>query len=177
MALINLASPAFGATGPTLKCTRVGQQIVWRGKKYTCVKSGKKLVWDKGISIATPSPSNTPSSSPSPSPSKSAYSGTKLGVSSDITIGETKILAEPDPFGRGSKFVVTRTSKGLVAYSDICTHEGCSVEVLTKNQLQCPCHGAQYDAITGEATRRPAYQALREYRVQEINGEIIIWIY
>lgn len=180
VALLQFSGSAFAATGPTLKCTRLGQQIVWRGKKYTCIKSGKKLVWDKGVAITpTAQPSESSSAQPTPqaTSSKKPYTGTVVGKSSDLSSGETKIFAEPDPFGRGPKFVITRTSKGLVAFSSTCTHEGCAVEVKTKNELKCPCHGAQFDAITGAATRLPAYESLREYKVEESNGEIVLWIY
>jgi nitrite reductase/ring-hydroxylating ferredoxin subunit len=193
-ALLQFFTPAFAATGPSLKCTRIGQQIVWRDKKYTCIKSGKNLIWDKGVVIPTStstaksspaSPTPTPTSknpvavepTPTPSASKVPYAGTVVGKSSDLAMGESKILAEPDPYGRGFKFVVTRKSTGLVAFSNICTHEGCAVDVLAKNQLQCPCHGAQFDGATGAATRAPAYESLRAYRVEERSGQIVIWIY
>lgn len=171
---------AFAATKPTLKCTRIGQQIVWRGKKYTCIKSGKSLVWDNGVTVgSTSQPSSSPSVQPTPqsTSSKRPYAGTVVGKSSDLSMGETKIFAEPDPYGRGPKFVITRTPKGLVAFSSTCTHEGCAVEVKTRNELKCPCHGAQFDAITGAATHLPAYESLREYKVEELNEEIILWIY
>ena len=193
-ALLQFFTPAFAATGPTLKCSRIGQQIVWRGKKYTCIKSGKNLIWDKGVVIpastpsaksstssqaSTPTPNNPVVAEPTPTPSatKVPYTGTVVGKSSELSMGESKILSEPDPYGRGFKFVVTRKSTGLVAFSTICTHEGCAVEVLTKNQLQCPCHGAQFDGATGAATRAPAYESLRPYRVEERSGQIVIWIY
>ena len=31
-------------------CTKLGIAKDYKGKKYTCIKSGKKLVWDKGVS-------------------------------------------------------------------------------------------------------------------------------
>ena len=129
-------------------------------------------MWDKGVTISTGTPSETPhpltveaSPTPSstPSPTKTTYSGTIVGKSTELSMGDSKVFSEPDPYGRGFKFVVSRTQKGLVAFSTICTHEGCAVEVLAKNQLQCPCHGAQFDAVTGAATRKPAYESLREY--------------
>ena len=193
-ALLPFITPAFAETGPTLKCTRIGQQIVWRGKKYTCVKSGKNLIWDKGVVIPTSTPSakssltsqdsiptaNNPGvaePTPTPSATKIPYTGTVVGKSSELSMGESKIFSEPDPYGRGFKFAVTRKPTGLVAFSTICTHEGCAVEVLTKNQLQCPCHGAQFDGVTGAATHAPAYESLRQYRVEERLGQIVIWIY
>ena len=55
-------------------CKKVGSTATANGKKYTCIKSGKKLVWNKGVGVATkttpaPTPSGTPTPSPSPSPS------------------------------------------------------------------------------------------------------------
>ena len=71
------SNPKAGAT-----CTKVGKTAIYKGKKFTCVKSGKKLVWNKGVVIpklvATPSPiatkpaSQSPSVTPLPSVSPSA---------------------------------------------------------------------------------------------------------
>ena len=55
---------ASAATGPTLKPTKLGQTVIWRNKKYTAIKSGKKLVWNKGVAI----PKATPKASPTPTP-------------------------------------------------------------------------------------------------------------
>jgi hypothetical protein len=49
------ATAKAGAACPKLKATSI-----IKGKKFTCIKSGKKLVWDKGVvvkaSVAKPSP-------------------------------------------------------------------------------------------------------------------------
>lgn len=44
-----------------------------------------------------------------------------------------------------------RAADGVVAYSAICTHQGCTVtDWLTKPQvLQCPCHQSHYDPRHG----------------------------
>jgi nitrite reductase/ring-hydroxylating ferredoxin subunit len=70
------------AAGPTLKASKVGQKVVWRGYVYTVVKSKGKLVWKQGAKVvvatakatasATPKPSATASASPTPSPTPSA---------------------------------------------------------------------------------------------------------
>ena len=54
-------------------CKKIGSTATSGGKKYTCIKSGKKLVWNKGVAIAAPKPSPvaTPTSSPTPTPSAS----------------------------------------------------------------------------------------------------------
>ena len=64
---LNAASPKAGT-----KCTKAGSTATAAGKKFTCIKSGKKLVWNKGVSIkkplpvATPTPTPTPTSEPTP---------------------------------------------------------------------------------------------------------------
>lgn len=67
----NFADAVVKAGSP---CAKVGTTSIVSGKKYTCIKSGKKLIWNKGVGIATPIPSPTPSvtSTPIPSPSPSA---------------------------------------------------------------------------------------------------------
>lgn len=60
-------------------CKKVGSTAASGGKKYTCIKNGKKLVWNKGVNVAaskpspvaTPTPTSTPTSSPTPPPSAS----------------------------------------------------------------------------------------------------------
>ena len=49
------ATPKPGST-----CLKLGFKQVSNGKQFTCVKSGKKLIWDKGIVINKSTPTNTP---------------------------------------------------------------------------------------------------------------------
>lgn len=44
-----IAAVKAGAT-----CTKLGSTSTTAGKKYTCIKSGKKLVWDKGVTVLAP---------------------------------------------------------------------------------------------------------------------------
>jgi hypothetical protein len=51
----NAATAKAGASCPKLKATSIV-----KGKKFTCIKSGKKLIWDKGVvvkaTVTKPSP-------------------------------------------------------------------------------------------------------------------------
>ena len=47
-------TPANAAAKAGAKCAKAGNTEVVKGKSYTCVKSGKKLVWSKGVVIKTP---------------------------------------------------------------------------------------------------------------------------
>ena len=45
--------PANAAAKAGAKCTQAGNTEVVLGKKYTCIKTGKKLVWNKGVKVET----------------------------------------------------------------------------------------------------------------------------
>ena len=50
--LLSLSSPVHAAVPKVgTKCTKLGMTAIAAGKKYTCIKSGKNLVWDKGVAI------------------------------------------------------------------------------------------------------------------------------
>ena len=70
LSLILIASVAQAATAPKAGsvCKTAGQSVTAGGKKYTCVKSGKKLRWNKGVAVAAPKPSATPTPTPEPKP-------------------------------------------------------------------------------------------------------------
>jgi len=46
---------ARAAVKPGAKCVKQGATTTSKSKKYTCIKSGKKLVWNKGLTIRNPS--------------------------------------------------------------------------------------------------------------------------
>ncbi len=79
MALILAPANAIAAVKAGDLCKKVGSTATTNGKKFTCVKSGKKLVWNKGIAIANPKPvatpvaTPTPMVSPTPSPTPTVY--------------------------------------------------------------------------------------------------------
>jgi hypothetical protein len=66
---LNAAAPKAGA-----KCTKKNLTATSSGKLFTCIQSGKKLVWNKGVAISKPTPT------PSPSPSKPTAIGDPIGA-------------------------------------------------------------------------------------------------
>jgi M6 family metalloprotease-like protein len=59
---------ALAAVKPGTTCKTLGTTSTSSGIKYTCIKSGKKLVWNKGIAVKKATPSPTPTATPSPTP-------------------------------------------------------------------------------------------------------------
>jgi len=49
-------------------CKVYKQKVTHQNKVYTCIKSGKKLIWNKGIEVVKPSPAPTVTVTASPSP-------------------------------------------------------------------------------------------------------------
>ena len=64
-----LNSFAVVAPKPGAICSKLGTTSVSAGKRFTCIKSGKKLVWNSGVPVT---PSIKPSSSASPTPNSTA---------------------------------------------------------------------------------------------------------
>jgi hypothetical protein len=50
VSLLGIA-PAQAAVKTGGKCTKAGATVTSAGKKFTCVKSGGKLVWNKGVKV------------------------------------------------------------------------------------------------------------------------------
>ena len=60
--LLSISSPVHAAAPKAgSKCTKAGQTSTSAGIKYTCVKSGKKLLWDKGVALKKSEPAPVPS--------------------------------------------------------------------------------------------------------------------
>ena len=64
---LHAASPKAGA-----KCSKAGSTATASGKKFTCIKSGTKLIWNKGATIKKPTPVVTPTATPEPTPTPTA---------------------------------------------------------------------------------------------------------
>lgn len=71
-----LTTPVFASAKAGTACSKAGLTSMVSGMKYTCVKSGKKLVWNKGTAIpktttlpatkSSPTESKTPTPTPTP---------------------------------------------------------------------------------------------------------------
>ena len=64
--MVLVASNSYAAVKAGSACTKVGAKSVSGGKSYTCIKSGKKMVWDKGVLVPVSKPSPSASASAAP---------------------------------------------------------------------------------------------------------------
>ena len=199
-ALLLLFPSLAVAAGPTLKASKLGQKIVYRGYVYTVVKSKGKLVWKQGAKVATatasasakpsasatPTPSPTPSATatPTPSPTPTQTStpiqtppatpeGAFVANSSEIKEGQVKIIEVNTAKNQYPSFSFSRLNGKIYAVSIICTHAGCKV-VAEKTELVCNCHMSYFSPYDGAAQSGPARLPLTRYVVTEQDGKIYI---
>jgi nitrite reductase/ring-hydroxylating ferredoxin subunit len=199
-ALLLLFPSLAAAAGPTLKASKLGQKIVYRGYVYTVVKSKGKLVWKQGAKVATatasasakpsasatPTPSPTPSATatPTPSPTPTQTStpiqtppatpeGAFVANSSEIKEGQVKIIEVNTAKNQYTSYSFSRLGGKIYAVSVICTHAGCKV-VAEKTELVCNCHLSIFSPFDGAAQSGPARLPLTRYEVTERDGKIYI---
>ena len=102
LSIIGIA-PINAAVKSGANCSKVKASVTVKGLKYTCIKSGKRLVWNKGVPVkaavpapspsvvatpipsstptvvATPTPTPTPTATPTPTPTPSQSSAPIVG--------------------------------------------------------------------------------------------------
>jgi hypothetical protein len=89
-------------------CSKAGIKSVAASKTYTCVKSGKKLVWNKGVKVAAskPTPAATPTTAANDATLWGKYSWVKPTSSSSV------VTAATDKFK--AYVAVTRTNDTVI---------------------------------------------------------------
>ena len=131
---------------------------------------------ESGSTSDTPAPSDSPSPSDSASPSdsgepSSSGAGAVAGLVAlaDVPVGGAVSATGAD----GDPLLVSQPTKGKVmAFSAICTHQGCTVAP-GDGTLNCPCHGSVYDMATGAVISGPAPDPLSEVAVTVQDGEVV----
>src|SRR4051812_29337859 len=95
--------------------------------------------------------------------------GRKLVALADVPVGGAAAVKLPD----GTPGIVARpTSAEARCFSAICTHQGCTVAV-TGKELDCPCHGSRFNALTGAVLSGLAPSPLDKVPVSVKGGEVV----
>ena len=125
---------------------------------------------DNSGSAAASASAPAPEGSASAASAGSASSGAKIAMASDVPVGS--IFAFEDPQG-GPAFLLQPAAGTFLAYSGICTHNGCTVGYdEAAAEFACPCHGARFEVATGEPVQGPAQQPLAKIAVVESGGTV-----
>ncbi len=86
----------------------------------------------------------------------------------ELGIDQWKVFNFPDQYAQG--ILINLPRKGLVAYSDVCTHLSCAVVYRGNGQLHCPCHEGLFDATTGNVVAGPPTRPLPIIQLATSNG-------
>jgi Rieske Fe-S protein len=98
----------------------------------------------------------------------SLAAGTFIAMLSTVPIGGTTRAKVGD-----TEIVLAQPSEGLVvAFSAICTHQGCIVAPVN-SEFDCPCHGSRFDGATGDVIAGPAQLPLPSIPVA-IDGKSVV---
>jgi Rieske Fe-S protein len=90
---------------------------------------------------------------------------------SEVPENGAKVFAYPDAYAQG--ILVNLPGKGLVAYSDVCTHLSCAVLYRAgERQFYCPCHEGRFDAYTGEVLGGPPTRPLPVIELRIAGGTV-----
>jgi nitrite reductase/ring-hydroxylating ferredoxin subunit len=77
----------------------------------------------------------------------------------ELAENDWKVFDFPDQYAQG--IIINLSVKGLVAYSDVCTHLSCAVLYKSESkELVCPCHEGHFDPATGNVTAGPPTRPL-----------------
>lgn len=94
----------------------------------------------------------------------------------DIPVGASRAATYVDPKAHLEQSIVLHrtNSTTVVAFSAICTHRGCTVEISVPTSFDCPCHGSSYNSQTGGVLIGPATRALAPLVVKVNDGVLSI---
>lgn len=94
-------------------------------------------------------------------------------VASDSRLNQV-MLVRMDPSSLTDE-TAARAVDGIVAYSAVCTHEGCDVSDWNEDALQlvCPCHDSEFDpSDNGQVTDGPARRRLASLPLRIVDGRL-----
>jgi thiosulfate dehydrogenase [quinone] large subunit len=98
--------------------------------------------------------------------------GTAIGPAKDVPVGGAASFTDP---GSGDPSIVIQAKAGkFVAFDAVCPHAGCTVGYdQTAAVIVCPCHGSQFNAVTGAVESGPAPTGLKPITIAEGgNGQL-----
>jgi hypothetical protein len=107
-------SPVSAAMKAGSSCAKAGIKSVSAGKTYTCMKSGKKLVWDKGVLVPVAKPAPSASATPTPKASVAPAVVYPKGPTSFDDLVENYQGISYAAWSKSSEAIKTSTSKSPV---------------------------------------------------------------
>lgn len=137
LTLIPLTAFSAQKVTPGSACKIIKQKVSYQDKVFTCIKSGKKQVWNKGVPVAKPANSPTPApiatSTPSPAPTPTTASSALTPSSSYLNVNQCKLINGSNQVSVNQSFQqnpyrvkTTRTIRALILPIDFADLVGSS---------------------------------------------------
>lgn len=95
----------------------------------------------------------------------------RVGRTTDVPAGAMRAFQVA-----GTAVTVANADGRLYAIDDTCTHLGCSLATgeLQGTTVTCPCHGSEFDIVSGDVLEGPAEYPVRSRAVDTTDGELSI---
>ena len=178
--LVSIALPtsAFAAVKAGGACTKAGQSANAGGKSFTCVKSGKKLVWDSGKVIAAPAAKPAPATTPAPTATTAAAPQTQtVSIPARNSATAAPVATYPKTITIASNCASTNSCPAPVS-AKIDLWEGCHAKVEATLQKQSGSNWVDVAQATGwsPVAGCPATNPNRPYTTAAVaTGTVIRW--
>ena len=94
-----------------------------------------------------------------------------VGKAGEIAAGRmTRVEVE------GASVAIANVGNAFYAFSDTCTHRGCSLSEgeLAGLIVTCPCHGGQFDISSGSVVGGPPGESIETFPVEAEAGDLKI---
>ena len=117
--------------------------------------------------VSTPAPTSGSTTPASTAPSAIAHpAGTRIGPASAVPVAGAAQFQ--DPASGDPALVIQPTPGRFLAFDAVCPHAGCIVGYDGgRRTFVCPCHGSEFNAVTGAVETGPARTGLTRIAVQE----------
>ncbi|MDJ1370550.1 QcrA and Rieske domain-containing protein [Gulosibacter molinativorax] len=98
---------------------------------------------------------------------------TAAPVAEPVTLPAAEVPVGGGVVIKASEVVVTQPTEGqFLAFTAICTHQGCVLTDVQDRGAHCGCHGSYYDISTGEPVAGPAQEPLTSIPVA-VSGDTL----
>ena len=90
----------------------------------------------------------------------------------DVNASELKVVQVGE-----NQIILTELRGEVIAFDNMCTHEECDLfygAVDEFDEIECDCHGARFNVLTGEVAAPPAEIPLPVYEVSVEDGEVSV---
>ena len=151
-----------------LRNTAIGVAVAGVGVTAAACSSSNSVPQGSDAQTASSAANAGAGSTSAGSTAGSSAGGSNLATTSQVQVGSGFINTSVN-------VVVTQPTAGeYKAFTAVCTHQGCIVDSVANNVIQCPCHGSQYSAKDGSVIQGPATQALAAKTIKVSGSDIVL---